>query len=616
MKKKILWLLVSGLMVLSLVMAACAPAAVEEKEEEKAPVTEEKAPEQKVEEEVVAPTGEPPKYGGILRLPYNQDIVDFDDIVTNPWRSGPLSTTETLWAGDWTKGNAGGYGTKECEWTQQYFDIWEDKAGYIAESWEIPTKIEGEIATIIYHIRKGVHFGLNPASEASRLVGGRELTADDVVFNLKQTITDPRGQIYRGDPGLREAKITSPAPWTVKVEIPWEFFEITVSRFGEGVHMVPPEVVAKYGDMSNWRVNVGTGPFMLTDVVSGTSATLVRNPNYWMKDPIGPGKGNQLPYLDGVKFLIIPDYSTLYAAIRTAKVDFIGGHGYHVPWEDAAMLKEMTPQLMLHKIVLLNPGSGIVMRVDTPPFNDIRVRRALMMAIDFEAIKNDLYAGDAQIITFPICYAEAYAAAFLGLDDPECPESVKELYTYNPQKARALLAEAGYPKGFKTNIVIESPVKEIDYHSVIADMWSKVGVDLELKPLETGAYTTIKNSRTQDQLIASSTTNTALLFKCRYYYGTGMRNLGNINDPVVNEAFAAMQRAVVTSRAEAMRIHKELMKHVLDQAWVIPRVSPYTYDLWWPWLKNFNGEDMVGYIHGNAYNWIWYDQELKKSMGY
>ncbi|OGO24313.1 MAG: hypothetical protein A2Z28_00205 [Chloroflexi bacterium RBG_16_51_9] len=66
-----------------------------------------------------------------------------------------------------------------------------------------------------------------------------------------------------------------------------------------------------------------------------------------------------------------------------------------------------------------------------------------------------------------------------------------------------------------------------------------------------------------------------------------------------------------------MREMKELLKYVLDQAWAIP--TPYVpgYVFWWPWIKNYSGETTVGYFEGNSWSqFIWYDQDLKKSMGY
>ena len=90
----------------------------------------------------------------------------------------------------------------------------------------------------------------------------------------------------------------------------------------------------KYGDMTNWKNSEGTGPFILKDYVAGSQVIMVRNPNYWMTDPIGSGKGNQLPYLDSVRCLILPDASTRQAAMRTSKIDVLSGQ----LWEDAGNL--------------------------------------------------------------------------------------------------------------------------------------------------------------------------------------------------------------------------------------------------------------------------------------
>jgi ferredoxin len=98
------------------------------------------------------------------------------------------------------------------------------------------------------------------------------------------------------------------------------------------------EVVEKYGSMNDWKNSVGSGPFMLTDYVKGSSATLVRNPNYWEKDPVGPGKGNQLPYLDGVRTLIEPDASTQDSLFTTGHVDII-----NVEYDRAQAIKSSCP---------------------------------------------------------------------------------------------------------------------------------------------------------------------------------------------------------------------------------------------------------------------------------
>ena len=613
MKRKIVWVVVSSLMVLSLVMASCAPAAVEEEEE----VVVEEVVEEEVEEEVVAPVVEKPKYGGMLRIAEIRAIQNFSPIGGKTSRSQTLKfTNEPLLIGDWAKGPAGGYGTLKTTWTESH-QVWEYFTGGIAESWELPTKIEGETATITWHIRKGVHWALNPDSEASRLVGGRELTVDDVLMSLRRTYTVTWSQLYYTDVPLRDTKISSPEPWVITTENVWEHFELHLSRFAAGIPIHPEEVVEKYGNMQDWRVSVGTGAFMLTDYVAGSTATFVRNPNYWNKDPVGPGKGNQLPYLDGIKQFIILDVSTRLAALRTAKIDQL----VSLESEDVLMFKKTTPDLMFTAAGVTGSNSA-AFKLDVAPFNDIRVRRAMLMAIDFEGIKRDYYGGEAKIFNWPVTYSSTYADALLTLDDPEMPESVRELYSYNPEKAKALLAEAGYPDGFKTNLILPSTAEAIDYYSIIADMLSKVDVDLELHLQEEAAMTAKARDKDFDQMITlHGAPMSAQVYKMEAIYGPGFFNMGVIDDPVVNEAYPKIQMSMAIpgaeAYAEANRLYKEMLKHLLGQAYAIPRVGYYTYNAWWPWLKNYSGEGRVGYRAApNFPNWVWLDQELKKSMGY
>ncbi|MFC1991604.1 ABC transporter substrate-binding protein, partial [Chloroflexota bacterium] len=440
-----------------------------------------------------------------------------------------------------------------------------------------------------------------------------------VVFSLNQVITIPTAYLYKTNAALRDTKITSPSPWTVEVKVPWLAMQVAIMRFGEYIHIVPPEVVEKYGDMADPQNSVGTGPFILQDHVDGSQTTVVRNPNYWMKDPVGPGEGNQLPYLDAVRMLIIPDASTRQAALRTGKIDVHGS----IIYEDYNLFRNTSPELLWRKSypqTLMHMG----MRIDREPFTDIRVRRALMMATDFESIKRDYYADDAQIVTFPIVYVRGYEAAYLG-PDPETgewpedtPESVKELYVYNPEKAKQLLAEAGYPDGFKTHMNMQNAQAIVDYYSIIKGMWSKVGVNLELRPMETGPLTKMSWDHTQEQILYAIGGGPPIatgLWQLGNMRGTGQNNIAMINDPLVEEAFTKIQTLAIIDQPEAMAVHRELMKYVLDQAWAIPQHGPARYKAWWPWLRNYSGEDAVGYFNA-YYRWVWIDQELKESMGY
>ena len=599
MEKRILWLVVSCLMVLSLVMASCGPAEVEEEEVE----------EEVVEEEGLLPP-EVPKYGGVLKLALGASPGEFDNLYG--WRAQVTSafTNDELWIGDWAKGPAG---TNECGWTDVMLDLYDDKAGGIAESWDFSEIAE---AKITWHIRKGIYWALDPDNEASRLVGGRELTADDVVWTFNRALTDPTAYIYTAAPGLRDTEVTAPDKYTVITKMTsLDQVEQGLRRFGDFCAIYAADAGEQYGGFSDWRNQVSNGPFILTDFVADSSVTFVRNTNYWATDPVGSGKGNQLPYVDGVKLIILPDASTRLASFRTGKID----HLSNLTWEDAEVLKGQNPKLKYLEF-LSGHCRPTVMRTDKPelPFHDVRIRRALMMATDFNTMIDTLYGGKAEnaLPSWPIPYVKEYGDAYLSLE--EAPASVQELYTYNPEKARQLLTEAGYPDGFKSEIVVLNDPKTVDKYSVLKDMWAKVNIDVELKPIESGVWNSVSYTRNYDEMFYGSHAGVGTLYSAQWMSGEQTANGSYINNPLVEETKTKMLELVALGKqAEANAMFKDLMKYVLDQAWAIPWPNEYVTTIWWPWLQNFHGENSLGYHNVNKWTRnVWMDEELKESMGY
>jgi peptide/nickel transport system substrate-binding protein len=551
-----------------------------------------------------SPASDVPKYGGTLVKGYTTDVVGFDEVIgfhANPTVPMHL-TNEELWGGDWAKGPAG---TGQAEYDIGGADRWDLKAGVIAESWEFP-----QPGTSVWHIRHGIHWWLNQNSEASRLVSGRELTADDVVATLNMYIKTPRAYLA-SQPGLKDAVITSPEPWTVKITIDPLYAANAIMRFGDFASIVPPEVVKKYGDMSDWRTAEGTGPYMLTDYVSGSSVTLKRNPTYWDKDPVGPGKGNQLPYLDEVRFLIIPDASSMEAAFRTAKIDQTGAD-----WETGPRLLKENSKLLSGKNTF-DGGFNTHFNVEgNPLFKDIRVRRAMMMAVNWQSLVKDLFGGDAQINVWPVTYNKQYASLYLSLDDPDCPASVKELYKFDLEKAKSLMKEAGYPNGFKTTVICSNGTTVVDYYSVIKGMWSKLGIDLTIDARESAVHTSVWRGQQWTDLCYSSMGGLGTAFTGGNIYGDQSSNGSRVHDKVVESAVKQMITAVSTQgQGAADKIHRELMKYVLDQAWAVPYPKAPGYRLWWPWVKNYHNEFSIGYWNeGNWTKWTWIDQDIKAKM--
>ncbi len=542
-----------------------------------------------------------PKYGGVVTIALAQDTIGWDVGDQGTRAISPGITNEDLLVLDWTKGPAG---TGETKLDLRVFLI-DLMTGGLATSWTIP-----DANTVIFKIRTGVHWALNPESEASRLVNGRELVAEDVAVAMRRSIGDPKTYYGSGFAGWLQS-VECPDKYTVIIRGKDSELTRTSRIFEElcgGIRIYPPEVIAKYGDMRNWRNSVGTGPFYLTDYVGGSSLVFKKNPNYWMKNPVGPGKGNQLPYLDGVKMLVIPDNSTRMAALRTAKVDWLTD----ITRDDAPQLKKSTPQL--GEAAYFTSGSYIAGRIDRNlPFNDVRVRRAMTMAIDQAAIVRDYYGGEAEVLWYPV--APVFPTLYTPIE--KLPPEGKELYSYNPDKAKQLLAEAGYPNGFKTEVVVSTTLNYVDITTIYKEYLSKVGINLEIKAVDNTVWQSMRMGKTHNAMILGTPSMASPFEISHAVPGAAVNNIG-IDDPVINAAEAGIWAYEnILKPAERARLVKERAVHTIGQAYFLTFPLPFTYEMWWPWLGNYRGEIYLRFQ--DYYSWtyiIWYDQELKKEMGY
>jgi len=542
---------------------------------------------------------EKPRYGGTFITTMGRNIMAFDEAFIG-WGQGACDsihlTNEELVAGDWTKGPVG---TGEASWVvdEAFVHL---SIPLLAESWEIP-----DDETVIFHLRKGVHYALNPSSEASRLVGGRELTADDVVFSWDRIFV-PGGKMY--DLYTREVaeanEVSAPDKYTVVSKWVPGYARETLRHVGEYCSIMPPEVAEEYGDFQDWENAVGTGPFMLTDYVPGSSATFVRNPNYWRKHPL---YGDQMPYLDGVKWLIIPDNSTRISALRTGKIDRQG-----VGWEDAEDVMKTNPELTWVKHPP-NISSLLFMRTDKPelPFSDKSVRRALQLGLDNQTIIDEYYEGNAVLINYPLMPMPEFEGMYTPLE--ELPEAVQELYGYHPEKAKQLLAEAGYPDGFTTEIICTAG--SVDLLSIVKYDWEKIGVTLNLEVREGAVYSSIGFRRTHKEMyMGQGFGGTPSSWTEVSPDGTGNRS--KVDDPRVNQAIEDWLK-YGADWDKLRQIAKEIYPYILEQAWAVPLPPAYGYVAWWPWLKDYAGETSIGYYNWYDYvKYVWLDQELKKEMGY
>jgi len=536
------------------------------------------------------PSGEP-KYGGTLSLAGALDIGIFDPAATGQFMGMAGSLVNESYLGvDWARGAAGSE-----EWDIANPIVSPDMCACIlTESWDMPS-----LGTIIFKVRRGVNWSVNPKSEASRLMGGREVTPEDWVSNFSYYMRSPRSPIRIYAPQLiGTATLEKTGPWEVTLKTPidpswgWDYLAV-----GSGFYyLLPPEVIQKYGDMRDWRNVVGTGPFILTDFVTGSSATLVRNPGYWDKDSAGSGKGNRLPYLGGVKILVIPDVSTQLSALRTGKIDTLSSLGR----DDAISLIQSSPDLM-HRTYISPHPIVFAMRTDKAelPYKDKRVRQALMMAIDWNSIVQDIQGGEGEILAFPI--SKAYQRPYMPLE--EMPVLTQALFQYSPDKAKQLLSDAGFMDGFDVKVIVSPAL--LEPAMVYKEMWDKVGVELELQTREGGVYGSIVYTRAYEDMLLYMAIQGYPNF-LNFTLFRGKTSWSYVNDSVIDKAYLEMQKHILVDMPGADALYRKTMPYVVEQAYYIPVPSPHFYTLWWPWLKNYHGEG-VGLV-----KYFWIDQDIKE----
>jgi peptide/nickel transport system substrate-binding protein len=554
--------------------------------------------------------GDEPIYGGELTVMVGADPTYWDDALGPHYStSGPY---ECLWSGDWAKGPAGGYGTGETPWIVISNRL-DQKTGYLAESYEMGT------GYIIFHLRQGVKWH-NKAP-----MKGKTVTADDVVFSLERQRTLDTAYLKKSYPDLAAAMtITKVDESTVRIDYP-------ASRAGELLTMIdfmyiyPKAVIEAYGNMNDWERAIGTGTFSLEDYTPGTSLHYEKNPDWWGTYPVigSPSDGDELPYLDGYNVIIQPDFSTQDSLFRTGQVDI------HLC--DCIRAEELKALPGVNYKTYFETANArvIFMRLDKPnmPWLDVRVRQAIQLAIDGQKLVDELYDGDGVRLYWPIWDTQEVADAYVPLEDldddmievlPGETISVADLFGYDPDLAKELLAEAGYPDGFIAKICVYNYGFDMDSIQAVKSMLDDVGIELTLDAVDYATWTARWALGTYEEMIYGSWAGIATYFKGINWSGTSMFNASNVDDPVLN-AYRDQMMAAYPDEDAMQQIHAEMMPYLLEQCYGVQTAGALFYVLWWDWVKNYSGEGGIGYyktINPDRFAYIWVDQDLKASMGY
>jgi len=599
MKKKIIWVMVSFLMALSLVIASCGPKVEEEAEKgaaETVKVTLTKADGTSMTREV-----EVPIYGGSMVTALAADYTRWDPYHTQTINVGHMQlTSNELIGGDWTRGPQG---TGETDWELGWLGNMKVISGELC-TWELP-----DDTTILWHLKHGVKFQNKPPAN------GREMTADDIVFNFNYQFNNEgcwqTGEYPVGNP-LRPTSWKALDRYTVEVKfLSTDAQSLMLPEMGDNIYVSPPEVWTSGGDMNDWTKAIGSGPWVLTDYVPGSAITYTKNPDYFETDPIyaSTGESYKWPYLDTFKFQVIPDISTRIAALRTGKLDFLIG----VDRDNAAILRRDVPDLQWKQgfAMISWIAAG---RISQKPYSDIRVRRALNMAINKQEIVDKYYDGEAALIGYPFPPGKSWEKVYTPFD--EQPPEVQEIFTYNPDKAKQLLSDAGYPNGFKITITCQSA--NADELSMVKDYLAKVNVDVELDILEGGAFFGAWMSHGyKDMIYGLGLGSWAGVEQDMMTRKGFFANISEIDDPRTLEFKGEIAKYVIKDPDKMLAAKKAYAVWELQQAWGIFMPRPYEYRMWWPWVRAYMGINWTG--GAGSWDWtksIWINQNMKTSMGY
>ena len=422
---------VVGVLVLALVLVlGCSPAAQAPSDQEGGPKTDAN----QVNTKAPFPTKGEPKYGGIFRRAQTDDPPNFD-LYSN--------STVSMQRFTWSAYN-----------NLVIFDPY-DLSKFIpdaAERWEISK--DGKEVT--FYLNKNIKFH-----------NGTPLTAKDVKFSLEFMKDPPKGVVSTRQDNLKPIdSIEATDDYTVKLTLsrPYAALMPMLAQGWMGIYS-KDFIAAKGNDIMKKEV-MGSGAFKFKEYARGTSVSMVKNPDYWQKG---------VPYLDGLQVFFIPDKGTRFAAFRTGQID-----EYGVDELEADELKKgMAGKINIEE----GPSIGwstLNMNADRKPFGDLRVRKALSLAIDRPGYIKAILHGSGKLggyvpPTSPYALPEAELAKLPGYGtDIEA----------NRKEAKRLMAEAGYPNGFEA--VMTNRKQSEDLGVYVADQLAKVGVKTTMKMLDSG----------------------------------------------------------------------------------------------------------------------------------
>ena len=456
--------------------------------------------------------------------------------------------------------------------------------GDLAESWTQPNEL-----TYVFKLRKGVRWQNKPP------VNGRELTAEDVVYSVERfrTITGNANAYMLSSLDKVEAPDKHTVKFTLKEPYVW-FLDMLANS--HAVAIVARECVEKFTDLKKPESVVGSGPWTLEAYRPNVGYTFVRNPTYFQAG---------LPYIEKIDVAVDEDNASRMAAFMAGKYDMGWEYQGVINRTDWVQMKDTLKQKRPRLQTAEYPNAvmtHISMRTDRPPFSDVRVRRAISLAIHRQGIVDAVLEGK-------------------GVFNPAVPAALKEWsvpmaqlgegarwFKYDPTQAKKLMAEAGHAHGFPATVDFTTYGSQIliDACQLVLKHLKDIGIDAKLNQKEYGAYISTSFYGKFDSMCLGPQTGFQEPdnFLFGQYFPGELKNQSHINDPVVADMLVAQRRTHDVARRR--KIIHDIQRHLANQQYYVQLASAIQLAVWEGALKNYAPN--VSYDYGGRLVAAWLDR--------
>ena len=416
----------------------------------------------------------------------------------------------------------------------------------LAESWDI----SDDGLEYTFHLRQGVKFH-----------NGNDFTAEDVAYTFHRMLTVEGGvntefidQIKGADELLAGETDTLEGvevvdDYTIKVTLKEPFAGFLASISSPGVSIYDSEATEAAGDQFGMdpAVTVGTGPFEFSSWSFNNQLVLTRNEDYW-KGASG---------LPGVVIKIIPDTETQSMMFESGELDILD---LDYAADSVDRFTETYPDQIVQ-----GPRVGIVyftMNFNKEPFQDVRVRKAVQMSIDRQAILDALYGGRGQV------EQGIFPHGLIGFNPDQ--EEIK----YDPEAAKTLLAEAGYADGFDMEIAADSSASDTMTMAleIVSDQLAEVGIRAEIKNYDESTWLETRKSGELGSFMStwSADYNDPDNFIYTFFGNEEKTRIRSINYPDTEVMERVAKARTIVNENERLAEYKALEEKIIheDAAWV------------------------------------------------